>query len=67
MRTQFLARLPEYAYQVELDTNVDKGGRLVWVTQTDGRQVRTEAEPDMGSFDKFMMSLQRMLPIENQL
>jgi cardiolipin synthase C len=67
VRTQFLARLPENAYQVELDTSVDKGGRLVWVTQADGREVRTEAEPDMGSFDKFMMSLQRMLPIENQL
>jgi cardiolipin synthase C len=67
VRAKFMERLPENAFRVELDTSVDKNGRLVWVTQQDGREVRTEAEPGMGSFDNFMMSLQRLLPIEDQL
>jgi cardiolipin synthase C len=67
VRTQFLARLPEHAFHVLLDTSKDEKGTLLWVTQQDGREVRTDAEPDMGFFDKFMNSLQRMLPIEDQL
>ncbi len=67
VRAQFLARLPDHAYRVELDTSADKDGKLVWITQDAGREVRTDSEPDMGFFGKFSMSLQRLLPIEDQL
>jgi cardiolipin synthase C len=66
MRERFLSQLPGAAYRVELDAT-DSGRRLVWVTTENGREVRYDSEPEMGSWDKFLRAMQRLLPIEKQL
>jgi cardiolipin synthase C len=66
VRDEFLARLPDRAYHVEFDTGA-REGKLVWITRENGRELRLDAEPDLGFFDKFMQGLQRLLPIEDQL
>jgi len=67
LRETLLTRLPEIAYRVELDTSADPKGRLVWITQDNGREIRYGSEPGMSSWDSFVRTLQRALPIENQL
>jgi putative cardiolipin synthase len=67
MREGFLARLPEIAYRVELDTSTDPKGRLVWTTQEGSQEKRYDDEPGKSSWDGFMQLLQRALPIEKQL
>ncbi len=67
MHEGLVARLPEIAYHVELDTSANPKGRLVWVTQEHGQAVRYTSEPGMSPWDSFLRTLQRALPIENQL
>ena len=67
LRDRLVERLPDIAWRVELDRSVDPDGRPTWITREDGRQVRLEAEPDMGPLQKLMQGLLRLLPIEEQL
>jgi putative cardiolipin synthase len=67
MHDRFLSQLSDVAYHVELETSVDPKGRLVWITNEDGGEVRYDSEPDMGSWDRFLQVMQRALPIEKQL
>jgi cardiolipin synthase C len=67
IREGLLPRLPEIAYRVELDTRSDPKGQLAWVTQEHGRDMRYSSEPGMSPWDSFVRTLQRALPIENQL
>ena len=67
LREGLMSRLPEIAYHVELDTGSDPKGRLVWISEEDGREMRYSSEPGMSSWDSFVRTLQRALPIENQL
>jgi putative cardiolipin synthase len=66
-RDSLTARLPEIAYRVELDTTQDPKGRLVWVTQEGGREVRLYAEPAVGFSGRLSRGLQQALPIEGLL
>jgi cardiolipin synthase C len=67
LEDRFLSQLPDAAYRVELDARADPKGRLVWVTKENGREVRYDSEPGMGTWDKFLQAMQRALPIEKQL
>ena len=67
VRNRLLARLPEIAYRVELDSGADPMGRLVWVTKENGREVRLDSEPAVSGWGKFMRGLQQALPIEHLL
>ncbi len=67
IRERLMTQLPEIAYHLELDTRADPKGRLVWVTQVHGQDTRYESEPGMSLWDSFLRTLQRALPIENQL
>jgi putative cardiolipin synthase len=67
MHDRFLTQLPDVAYHVELETSGDAKGRLVWITNEGGQEVRYDSEPEMGSWDKFLRVMQRALPIEKQL
>jgi putative cardiolipin synthase len=67
VRDELVARLPEVAYRVELDTSKDPKGRLVWITQENGSEVRLDSEPAMGFFGGFSRGLQQALPIEGLL
>jgi cardiolipin synthase C len=67
LHDRLLSQLPDDAYRVELDTSVEPKGRLVWVTQENGQEVRHTSEPGMGTWDKFLQTIQRALPIEKQL
>lgn len=55
--------LPQNSYRVLLDAN----GDLVWVTETDGREVRYHHEPETSFGQRFMSGFIMMLPVEHQL
>ncbi len=67
LRTRIMERLPQISYRVELDTTADPKGKLVWISQENGAEVRLESEPGLGFFASMGQMLQRLLPIENQL
>ncbi|HEY2676955.1 MAG TPA: phospholipase D family protein [Steroidobacteraceae bacterium] len=67
VRDGLVARLPEIAYRVELDTSKDPKGRLVWITQENGSEVRLDSEPAVGFFGSVSRGLQQALPIEGLL
>jgi putative cardiolipin synthase len=67
LREKLIDRLPDIAYRVELDKGADPGGHLVWITREGGNEVRYNAEPGMGFFQKIMQGVLRLLPIEDQL
>ena len=67
LRSRLMARLPQIAYRVVLDTTADSKGNLVWISQEHGAEVRLEAEPGLGFSATMGQMLQRLLPIEDQL
>ena len=67
MRTELLARLPDIAYHVQLDTREDPKGQLTWTTRENGQEVRYDSEPGVSPWEAFLERLQRALPIEKQL
>ncbi len=54
---------PQNSYRVELDAN----GNLVWITETDGREVRYNKEPETSFGQRFMSDFIQLLPVEHQL
>lgn len=54
---------PENSYRVLLDEN----GDLVWVTKTDGMEVRYHQDPESGFWERFMSGFIILLPVEHQL
>jgi putative cardiolipin synthase len=67
VRDSLVTRLPEIAYRLELDTTRYPNGRLVWITQENGREVRLYSEPAMSFWGKLSRGLQQALPIEGLL
>ena len=51
------------SYRVLLDEN----GDLVWITETDGREVRYHDEPESSFGQRFMSGFIMQLPVEHQL
>jgi len=64
LRQQFeLNSSPELSYRVALEN----GDELVWYDRVDGRERRTEHEPDASTWRRIEVNLLRLLPIESQL
>jgi putative cardiolipin synthase len=55
--------LPENSYQVLLDDE----GDLVWMTETDGVDVKFHKDPETGFWNRFVSGLIELLPVEHQL
>ena len=59
---------PENSYHVILETDPETGiERLVWITETDGEQVRYYSEPEVGFWRNFSTWFMGLLPIEEHL
>lgn len=54
---------PENSYRVALDEE----GELVWITLTDGEEVRYKKDPETGAWKRFMAGFIQILPFEKQL
>jgi cardiolipin synthase C len=54
---------PENSYRVMLDED----GDLVWVTQTDGQEVRYSKDPGSSFWQRFKAGFIRLMPVEGQL
>jgi putative cardiolipin synthase len=54
---------PENSYQLMLDDN----GKLVWITETDGEEVRYHKDPLSTFGQRFMSGFIGILPVESQL
>jgi putative cardiolipin synthase len=54
---------PENSYRVLLDED----GDLVWITKTNGQEVRYDKDPESGFWQRFNSDFIRMLPVEGQL
>jgi putative cardiolipin synthase len=54
---------PENSYRVLLDD----GGDLIWVTETDGEEVRYDKDPESGWWQRFQAGFIKLLPVEGQL
>lgn len=54
---------PENSYRVLLDED----GDLVWITKTNGQEVRYDKDPESGFRQRFNSDFIRMLPVEGQL
>jgi putative cardiolipin synthase len=63
----FVRRILDVAYRVELVRDADGGERLAWVTREGGREVRYDREPGVGFFQKIYLGVLQLLPIEEQL
>jgi putative cardiolipin synthase len=63
----FVRRILDVAYRVDLVREADGDERLVWITREGEREVRYDREPDMGFFQKIYLGVLQLLPIEEQL
>jgi putative cardiolipin synthase len=54
---------PGSAYRVTLDAD----GDLVWATETDGKAVEYHRDPGTTVWQRFVVGVVRLLPIEDQL
>ncbi len=59
----FLQRIPASAYQVQLG----KDGRLFWTEQRDGQTIFHDAEPGASLWQRFVVWLLSLLPIDSLL
>ena len=60
--------LPENSYRVMLEKDEETGAeRLVWITETDGKEVRYYSEPEVGLWRRFSSWFMGLLPIEEHL
>lgn len=64
MRARLEQDLPTHAWHV-LPADTPDG--LIWITQENGREIRSESEPGLGPGDRLMQFLLRLLPIDTQL
>jgi putative cardiolipin synthase len=55
------------AFSLALEPGYEGGSRIVWHGLIDGRQQTLKAEPYTGFWQRFMVGLMRLLPIESQL
>ncbi len=55
--------LPRNSYRVLLDED----GRLYWVTESDGQELRYHKDPQSSYWQRFLAGFIRILPIEGQL
>jgi cardiolipin synthase C len=67
VRDSLLPTLPDIAYHLQLNTSPDSKGHLMWVTRENGREVRYDSEPGMSFLSSVEQTLERALPIEDQL
>jgi len=59
---------PENSYRVMLETDANTGTeRLVWITESDGQEVRFYSEPEVGLWRRFSTWFMGLLPIEKHL
>jgi putative cardiolipin synthase len=64
LRNQFeFITAPELSYRVALE----KGDELVWYDRVDGRERRSQHEPDASIGRRMGVTLLRLLPIDSQL
>lgn len=63
----FVGRLLDVAYRVELVDDARGGAHLAWITREGKREIRYDSEPGVGPLQRIYMGLLRMLPIEDQL
>jgi putative cardiolipin synthase len=63
----FVSRILDVAYRVELVRDADGGERLAWITREGEREVRYDREPGVGFFQKIYLGVLQLLPIEEQL
>jgi putative cardiolipin synthase len=63
----FVRRILDVAYRVELAKEAQGGAHLVWITGQGEREVRYDSEPDVGLWDKLYLGVLQVLPIEDQL
>ena len=54
---------PGSAYHVTLDSD----GRLVWTDETNGEKVQYDTEPETNVWERLLLDVVGMLPIEDQL
>ena len=60
--------LPQNSYRVLLETDAETGAeRLVWITESDGEEVRYYSEPEVGPWRRFSTWFMGLLPIEEHL
>jgi putative cardiolipin synthase len=60
--------LPQNSYRVLLETDAETGAeRLVWITESDGEEVRYYSEPEVGLWRRFSTWIMGLLPIEEHL
>ena len=58
---------PANSYRLELESDESGTERLVWITETDGEEVRYYSEPEVGIWRRFTTWLVSLLPIEHHL
>jgi putative cardiolipin synthase len=59
---------PENSYRVVLETDAGTGvERLVWISETDGEEVRYYSDPDVGFWRRFGAWFMGLLPLEEHL
>jgi putative cardiolipin synthase len=63
----FVRKILDVAYRVELVGAARGGARLAWITREGEREVRYDSEPDVGVLQKVYLGLLQILPIEDQL
>jgi putative cardiolipin synthase len=63
----FVRKILDVAYRVELGGDAPGGARLVWITREGGREVRYDSEPDVGVLQRMYVGVLQILPIEDQL
>jgi putative cardiolipin synthase len=63
----FVRKILDVAYRVELAGDAKGGARLVWITREGEREVRYDSEPDVGVWQRVYLGVLQILPIEDQL
>jgi putative cardiolipin synthase len=63
----FVRKILDVAYRVELAGDGEGGTRLVWITREGEREVRYDSEPDVGILQRIYLGVLQILPIEDQL
>ena len=60
-------KIDQFAFRLELKPGYENTSYLVWHGLVDGEQRTLKVEPYTGFWQRFMVSLMRLLPIESQL
>lgn len=62
-----IGKIDQFAFRLELKPGYDKTSYLVWHGLVDGKQRTLTVEPYTSFWQRFMVGLMRMLPIESQI